>query len=360
VQGLRALKTGAIDHWLRRSLGDGVLAAHLDDRVGTRGQVGMEEPGRTDSLALMSMITLLDPLAPLCWDGLVLWPDGLGPLMAASRDPEDPAGKAEGTETLALVNAMIAADAPAVWGALREDRCDLLALRTETRQVAATLRRAAPTGGVLRLVYQMNPLLPCLSPGLRGAWVAQMGDLLPVLESVVRGAAPAAAPVDAHVAAFIAARGDRKLESEVTRLGQSDGAAQPLAQLRLLAHLQARHVGRPLPNLGAWVAGQTEPLLASWRSRQRRAALRPRLRELAGRGDLTELLALLDDAQARRADETDALRAVEELMRIDHEMTALAGGGAQRAEQARRLGQEVAVGISVAALAVMLMASVLG
>lgn len=360
VHGLRALKTGVIDQWLRRSLGDGVLAAHLDDRVGTRGQAGGEEAGRVDSLALMSMVALLDPLAPLCWDGMALWPDGLGALLAASRDPDNPAGKAGGAETMALVSAMVAADAPVIWGGLREDRCDAFALRTETRQVASTLRLAAPAGGALRLVYQMNPLLPCLSPGVRGRWVAHMADLLPALEASARGATPTSAPIDAHVAAFIAARGDRKLESEVTRLGQSDDSALPLAQLRLLAHLQARHVGRPLPNLGAWVAGQMEALLASWRSRQRRAALRPRLRELADQGELVALLALLDDTHARQADETDALRAVEELMQIDSALAALASGGPQRAEQARRLGQEVAVGVSVAALAVMLMAAVLG
>ena len=355
MDGLRALKTGQVDHWLRRGLGDGVLAARLDDHIGPRGVPMSDEPTRADSLALMAAVTVLDPLAPVCWDGVALWPDGLGTLLAASRAPDMP----EGAEVATRIAGLITAEALVAWGAMRADRADVLTLRQDSRQIAGLLRLAAPAGGLPRLAYQLNPLLPCLSPGLDGRWVTQIADLLPALEAGAQGRRGTEPPIGADVAAFVAARGDRKLEAEVARLSDPQAAETPMIQLRLLAQLQARHA-RSLPNLGAWLAGQADAVLSPWRSRQRRAELRPQLQGLAGKGELVALLAMLDDAEARGADETESHRAAEELMRIDAELARLAHGGPGRADQARRLGQEVAAGIGMAALATLLVAAAFG
>lgn len=356
VDGMRALKTGQVDHWLRRGLGDGVLASRLDEHVGTRGGPVSDEPNRADSLALMAAVTVLDPLAPLCWDGVALWPDGLGTLLAASRAPDMP----EGAEVATKVAGLITAEALVGWAAVRADRADVLALRQDSRQLAGLLRLAPPAGGLPRLAYQLNPLLPCVSPGLDGRWVTQMADLLPALEAGARGRRGTEPPIGADVAAFIAARGDRKLEAEVARLADPHAAETPMIQLRLLAQLQARHMSRTLPNLGAWLAGQADALLTPWRSRARRTELRPQLQGLAGKGELVALLAMLDDAEARRADETESRQAADELMRIDVELARLASDGPARADHARRLGQEVAAGLGLAALAGLLVAAAFG
>jgi hypothetical protein len=162
------------------------------------------------------------------------------------------------------------------------------------------------------------------------------------------------------VAAFIAARGDRALEAVVGRLGGTPGAADPLAQLRLLAQLQARFHPRPLPALGAWIAERVDALVEVWHSRPRRAALRPRVRDLAVAGQLAALLNLLDDPQARRSDEHEVQRAAGDLGRLDAMLARLAAGGPARAERARRLGQEVAAGIGLSALAMLLVIAALG
>lgn len=356
TEGLRALKTGQVDIWLRRGLGDGVLAARLDDHIGARGTPAADEPTRTDSLALMSAIAVLDPLAPLCWDGVALWPDGLATLLAASRAPDIP----DGADIALRLATLITSDALIAWAVLRADRTDLLALRQDSRMIAGLLRLAPPAGGLSRLAYQLNPLLPCLSPGLEGRWVAQIADLLPALEAGAQGVRSTDTPIGPDIAAFIAARGDRKLEAEVTRLADPTNADTPMVQLRLLAQLQARSVARLLPNLGGWFAGQADGLLAAWRSRRRRAELRPHVLELAAKGELVALLAMLDDPDSHRADEADSHHAAEELIRIDAELARLAAGGKLRAEQARKLGQEVAAGIGLAALATLLVAAAFG
>ena len=34
---------------------------------------------------LVRAVATLDPLAPVCWPGTVVWPDGLGPALAAAQ-----------------------------------------------------------------------------------------------------------------------------------------------------------------------------------------------------------------------------------------------------------------------------------
>lgn len=355
-QGLRALQVGMIAHWLRRGLGDGALASRLEDQVGIRPDARADEPQAGDSLALMRAVALLDPLAPLCWDGLAIWPDGLGPMLAFARDPTVPAGR----EIAGRIGALVTAEAQVAWGRLRPERCDVALLRVEARQLSALLRGNGQAGGILRLLFHLNPLLPCLGSGLDGRWVIQLAELLAALEAGTRRESGAAAPIGAEVAAFIAARGDGKLETEAARLGAADNPDGPIIQLRLLARLQARSPSRKLPGLGAWFAGQAETLLAQWKSRQRRAALLPRLRELAERGELVALLVLLEDNQAHRSDDREARLAAEELSRIDAELAQIAGAGPARAEQARRLGEEIAAGLGLAALAVLLLTAAFG
>jgi hypothetical protein len=115
-----------------------------------------------------------------------------------------------------------------------------------------------------------------------------------------------------------------------------------------------------LPALGAWIAERVDVLLAVWQSRPRRAAVRANLHELAATGQLTGLLALLDDTQARRNDDREVQKAVRDLGRIDAALAGLAMGGSVRAERARRVGQEIAAGVGLSALAMLLLIAALG
>jgi hypothetical protein len=108
------------------------------------------------------------------------------------------------------------------------------------------------------------------------------------------------------------------------------------------------------------MAERIDALLMVWHSRPRRTAVRANLHELASTGQLAGLLALLDDIPARRNDEHEVQQAVRDLGRIDTALARLANGGPLRAERARRLGQEVAAGIGLSALAMLLLIAALG
>jgi eukaryotic-like serine/threonine-protein kinase len=350
---LRALRSGTIVAWLRRGLGDALLATRLEDLVRHRSLDGFTDDGSGDATLVMRAIALLDPLAPLCWRGMSLWPDGIGAALAAAQD-SDP-------DVMARLEEVIAHEEAGNWAAVRPERCDFAEIRIDARQRHAWLQQGANTSAMARLTYVLNPMLPCASPLMGGRWVVKLQELPLALEEAAGRVDRKTAPVDAHVAAFISARLERRLESELTaEAGTGQAAAICLAQLRLLAQLQSRFQAQPLPALAAWLAGLAEPVLATWHNRVRRAAVAEQLKVLAEAGFLAPLLAALDDPVARGTDSLEAQRAAEQLHRVDAELALIAGGAAGRTVTANRLGQEIAAGLGLAALATVLAVVALG
>jgi hypothetical protein len=235
-------------------------------------------------------------------------------------------------------------------------------VRAEARQHHAWLQLSGKGGGEARLCYLLNPLLPCSSKLMGGHWVIRLPELLQALEEAAgRVDRKQVRPVDGNIAAFIAARSERRLDNELMALagGEADDAAC-MAQIRILTQLQSRHHKQALPGLAAWLAEQAGPVLATWRDRDSRASITERLQVLAHAGFLAPMLALVGDPVARDTDAREAQRASGELGRIDAELGQIAAGAGSRASLASRLGQEIAAGVGLATLAIVLAAVAFG
>lgn len=215
---------------------------------------------------------------------------------------------------------------------------------------------------MLRLTYLLNPLMPCGSPLFGGRWVARLADLLPALEATAgKIDHRQSEPVDTHVAAFISARLERRMDMELSaQIGGGTVEAACLAQLRVLAQLQSRLRLRPLPGLAAWLAARAGPVLAAWRNRERRATVEGQLRSLTQAGYLLPMLQALEDPAGRTADFREAQEAAQALWRIDAELREIADGSQNRVALSQRLGQEIAAGIGLTALATVLAMAALG
>ena len=309
-----------------------------------------------DAMLAMRCVALLDPLAPLSWQGIALWPDAIGPALAAATV----AGREE-SHAADRLTGLIAAEAVGAWAVMRPDRCDVGMLRSDGRHLHAVQRLAGQGGGVARLRYQLNPLLPCASPLLEGRFVARLADLLPALNAAGGVDSVTARPIDAEIAAFIAARSERRLEAEVAALTGSDqDPAGALAQLRLFAQLQNRVFARPLPGLAAWLAARSGVLGQVWYNRDRRSGFQEQMNRLAAAGLIGPMLALIEDPTAREVDRQEAQNAIAAVARIDADLRHLRDGDAERAETAHRVGQEIVACIGIAALAAVLTTAALG
>jgi hypothetical protein len=355
-QGMRMLRLGVVEHWLRRVLGDTTLAAKLEEAQRQRAAEAVGEDGVADLRLAMRAVALLDPLAPLCWNGLAVWPDGLGPALVAEQ-----AGKPD----LAMrgkVEQIIAAEATVAWLALRADEGKAAALRQEARHGWVLLRQQTWSGGPLRLAYALNPLLPCRSALLAATPVARLSELLPALEvAAARPEARALPPIDRDLAAFIAARHDAGSERELTALGEAGSPARAaLLQLSVLAQLQREQRSGPLPGVAAWLVAAAAPALDNWRNRERRLDRQAALAAAVPAGDLSALLGILEDPPSLAADEQGYAEAAAAVRRIDAKLAEVAEATPARREAGLRLGQEIAAVIGLAAAMACAIAAAVG
>jgi hypothetical protein len=352
VHGLIAVCGAAVMPWLRRGLGETALAGRIEELLRMRAERGDSSDVNGDTQMLMLIVAILDPLAPLCWNTAILWPDGLGPAIAHAQ--------AQSPAVLANIEALLTAEAFSSWSAMREERCDPLALRIEARQNRSLLQLRGPTGGLNRVSYSLNPLLPCASKAMAGRWIVHLGDIPAALEAVAAAGIPSEDPIDPHTAAFIAARLDRRLSMDINALNASQEEGRLIAQLRLVSELQQRFDPRPLPALAAWFASRAAPLVARWRSRTRRTAVAEQLTALAAAGQLIPMLVLIEDPNGHAADLEAAEQASAEMARIDAELASIEHGADRRAADAARLGQEIAAGIGLTVFATVLIVAALG
>ena len=341
--GCQLLRQGAVDRWIRRGLGDAPLAVRLDEAVRLRAADVDSASQTADALLATRAVAVLDPLAPLSWRGIALWPDGLGAALAAAGTTP---GADDPTERLQQI---VTTDAISAWASARPERCNSGDLSPDSHQHRTLLRLRGWGGGLPRLRYALNPLLPCRSPLLNGRLVLRLADLLPALEEV---AAAGSGPVlDQEVSAFLAARHEQRVEAELIALAEAPTPqAAALVQLRLLAGLQELQPGRPVPALAAGLARQVAPTLDVWRNRDRRARMAAALEALVAPGRLSAMLALIEDPAALHADARELDDARVRIRAIETEIAGLAAQAPQRRDIARRVGQELVAGAGVVAL----------
>ena len=339
--GIRALRDGTVAHWLRRGLGDAGLCARIEDMLRQRATEPATDESQADTMLAMRVVATLEPLAPVCWRGAIFWPDGLGPALAAGAN-QDPA-------LLERLEDAIATEAIGTWAATREARCDVAVLQMEARVNQALLRVRPPAGGIARLTYTLNPLLPCGGALGDGHWVTNLEAVAPAMEAIVQGGGQ---PFDLEGVAFLVAHVTRELDMEVNALAAHHGAQFPaIPWLRILARLQTRYVPRPMTGLARWMVTQAEPLTAGWINRDRRASLLETLRGLAEDGYFDPIVAVLDNPLSLEADAAGAVAATTSVARIDVELRRIANGGDYRTTLAIRYGQELTAGIGLTALA---------
>jgi hypothetical protein len=195
---------------------------------------------------------------------------------------------------------------------------------------------------------------------LEGRWVTNVAELALALDGIAT-AHRNAELLDPHIAAFIGARSERWLDSEVKSLTyDGDEAIRILAVLRLFAEMQARYHPAPLNGLTNWVAARARPLVERWKNRDRRAELEERLKTLTALGSIGPILALLEDHEAQAADSEGLTNALADLTRLDAELRGLAEGGDRRLALSARLGREIAAAVGLTAVAASLLLAAMG
>ncbi len=349
ADALAFLRAGTVDQWLRRALEQPLIAVRIDEALRTGRDRAIEG---TDPMILMQVIAMLDPLAPLFWNGIWFWPEGLPGLLAHQL--------VEGHDAAILAD-LLPQRALRRWALLTGRLVSATTEEVERRNTrAARLPVAAlrlPT-----LAYSLNPYLACASPQLASRFVLTVQHLLDALErQVASGGAPPARLLDTEMLALLAARSDQG----ETAPGAPEADSR-LLDLQLLAAAQAS-IGRKVaeeaalarvsdphgagsrasapsyPDLAAILLPAARERLKGWPGKGRRTRRVELLDHAASAGDLVSMLVVIDQDEARARDE-QALREARhkvESLRMAHQASLEAAP--VRIHESRQAGRDVAV-----------------
>ncbi len=306
----KELRSLRLDRWVEMSLHRPDMAERLDRAMRIAGNASTE---RQVNDMMTRVIAILDPLAPIRCLHIGARPDGFGPLLADLLQNDSP------TELNELLN-FIETDIANFWSDL--DGFNKLG-DSQTfwrlQRVRPFLKSRAFGFGVERLLYELNPSLPCQSELLRAHHITTPADALKALDALAKQAAPDTSFVDRHLAAFLAAKIDMSKEIRLIDLSTMPVLANnpELVVLKIIARTQQKYERLNLVGLSAWAAMRVEKMLDEIHNRVVRKELKLQLKKLASSGSMNDVLSAVVNREIALQDHEGFAKAIA-LHQINH------------------------------------------
>lgn len=298
------LENGQLVQWISVSLKDKELA-EAAQRI---GRSALELAGKNElqfNEQVMRLLLLLDPAGPIRIGALSMHPDGIDTLAA-----ELFMNKAE--KELTLLARFVEFNMLSFWLDIqRKDPAYVIPDAVNSgmmklERLRLCIRNTGYGFGIERMLYELNPDLPCQSPLFAGHQVANIPFLLATLDQLAPSLHGSEDPLDRHIAAFIAAKANIQYEIKLHELAALPSLAmhRSVIALRLLAIAHQKTDNLTLPGLTHWLALRIAPALESIRSRTLRTSLQASLVRCARSGSLPLLAEMVINSSYPAADQS--------------------------------------------------------
>lgn len=299
----------------------------------------------SDDAMLAKYCMFLDPHGPVRYKGTSTPFDGMGQALASAQGSGDEL-RVKAIEEL-FSSALIA---------------NLLEISEENNPVAnpsnkkigpaaRVAKSKSPGMGLERLLYDLNPSLPCQTDRYRNAWVNTIGSALRALDQIMATDVGGGELFDKHFMAFCASK-EKSLEGVFEAMGRAanDPARGAVLTLELLADMQSKHNAGPLPNLCRRASAQLKPIIDSLRNNRTREAIRAQIESLSEGGDIKLLARTLNMAKLQSDDKEGFRAARATYAQLARERVSLERGVQASDPKAENYGYFGALSVGVAVL----------
>jgi eukaryotic-like serine/threonine-protein kinase len=195
--------------------------------------------------------------------------------------------------------------------------------------VDKVIERPGPGYSIERVLYELEPGMPCRSELIGDFYVTSLKDVLPAIDAALPGAEAGTLPIDRHIAAFLAAKLAKPIERELNLYANpADPVNHRLGILRLIAAVQRQHPNNDLPRLAEALLELMKPVVASFHRIQTRSDVAVKLERMAAQSDFVQMAELLDEEGAYRRQDTDGFeQAQRAYLELEKEAQWLEAGG---------------------------------
>lgn len=327
------IERGDVEKWVRRSVGDEARAEAMQTAISSAGAGGR---GASQEDKLVTRVSIaLDPPAPIRYRGLSILPDGLGPALAEAIWQNS---------SVQPFAEFVLAQFPHFWVNCQTDfRPEYVPMVQAYDGYRALLEHVGMGFGIERIVYELCPACPCLSPQLRDHYVLSPSELLTALDQLALKPNRGRDPVDRHVLGYITTH-HKKLNDRllVPLSNPHDPARRMIAMITVLADVQNRFGPARLPNLCNWLVALMDPVFKRFKNRETRDRMKAEVAQVARDGVLDAIVRIVDNVDAIRADDKGFLAAMRQYESLTRQIEKLRAAAEDRNGMAEGTGRQVA------------------
>ncbi|RMD90622.1 MAG: protein kinase family protein, partial [Alphaproteobacteria bacterium] len=304
--------------WIQQLVTSELFNERLEKLIDVRPEVDLSSSRQGDYALVARVVSHLDPRGPVRFRMLSVCFDGVGPALAeAFREGDE-------KRLEAFTKLFESGVLPAILDIVAERNPAISRVADELTTAVAMVRAGTMGTGLRRVLYDLNPTLPCLSPQLAGRWIPTPEALLDHIEDHAGREGGQQNLLDPHMLAFFSSR-VAQAQRYVDRIGQrkADATRTMSAIVELFAFLQGVLRAGRLPNLCRYLTKGMRPIAAGIRSRTRREATLRRLDQLARSGDIRRLAESVDLSRILQRDAREFANARLQIADLERRRRAL-------------------------------------
>lgn len=335
-EAVQLVDGGEFEQWIQRSLEDNTVRTRYEQAVEMTQDQGR---GHGFPEKLVSRLSVaLDPDAPIRFKGIHVTPEGFPDAML-----EAVYFKKDLNPYIDIINNQFVMN----WlNAQNDMHYDVGATVTRFDSCRAFMRQQGIVYGMERCLYFLAGDAPCVSDRLREYYVRSPEDLLRAFEGLSARSDRPELFIDRHIAAFLSVRDRKAIDPYLSDLNATEKFKRVMGNIKVLSTIQQRAKMGSFPGIGKWIASILDSYYERIHDRELRVKMRERLAKLAEGGDISKMIALLDNMEMKQKDFKEYRQAMIDYNRLREEATELERKMAQPAVYARDAAREYAAVIA--------------
>jgi len=312
------LKSVDFPSWVQMSFRDEVLSERLESLLNVKPDSGFGGMRADDYKMVARVCMFLHPTGPVHYKSTSLFLDGIPSLVAEAFSRDD-------RETLSAVVEML----DGKFLQTISEICEIRGVKFG-KQIADLRKTIAHAGskqlgkGMERVLYELNPILPCVSLRFSNVWIGSVIQLMRALERIASTSNARNILLDRHLAAFCATHGvDLEREFNNLAAAQHNPAKFNSLSLNFFGLLQQRCKMEALPNLTAKLVDGLAPAVKGLKNKKRREAVQVALDKSKKGGDIGKLCAEVNMIKIQAEDAREFAQARTLVSRLERERKKL-------------------------------------
>ena len=327
------LKSVDFPSWVQMSFRDEILTDRLESLLNVKPDSGFGGMRSDDYKMVARVCMFLHPTGPIRFKGHSFFLDGLPSMIAEAFSRDD-------RETLSAIVELMD-------GKFLQTLADISEMQgvkvgskmADLRKMMAYAGNKQLGKGMERVLYELNPILPCVSQRFSNVWIGSIVQMMRAMERIAANGTIRNVLLDRHLAAFCATHGvDLEREFNNLMAAQHNPAKFNSLSLNFFGLLQQRCKMEALPGLTSKLVDGLAPAVKGLKNKKRREQVQAALEKSKKGGDIAKLVSEVNMVKIQAEDAREFAKARTAVSRLERERAKLLKKVQPHDPEARKAG----------------------